>query len=110
MIEYFNSQPHEEADNGRTETTCDYAHFNSQPHEEADMILALVFSASRIISTHSLTKRLTQTTGLRESLILISTHSLTKRLTAIHNAENLSRTYFNSQPHEEADQKLSAVC
>ena len=77
-------------------------HFNSQPHEEADQ-LGQYPSASLIISTHSLTKRLTrlsfavfmftsfQLTASRrgwlfrpEYLFLflkISTHSLTKRLT-----------------------------
>ena len=79
---YFNSQPHEEADR-----TCEFRwtcaeYFNSQPHEEADGIsfpgtlrpILFQLTASRrgwrhrlfylwlwaFISTHSLTKRLTQ--------------------------------------------------
>ena len=55
-------------------------HFNSQPHEEADLL---------------------GRSFLR--LCLISTHSLTKRLTTQPPAHLLRQTDFNSQPHEEAD-------
>ena len=34
--EYFNSQPHEEADDLRSQNATPAGHFNSQPHEEAD--------------------------------------------------------------------------
>ncbi len=34
--QYFNSQPHEEADKSYSCGTSDGANFNSQPHEEAD--------------------------------------------------------------------------
>ena len=54
--------------------------FNSQPHEEADLMLYSPF--------------------LRCS---ISTHSLTKRLTDLPVSANLLHNHFNSQPHEEAD-------
>ena len=53
--------------------------FNSQPHEEADGVA--------------------QATG---DISLISTHSLTKRLTIPLFFIAVFR-YFNSQPHEEAD-------
>ena len=101
-------------------------YFNSQPHEEADAKRE-VFIRIMLISTHSLTKRLTamDATGVSESHI--STHSLTKRLTMliawligalifqltasrrgwliyIHFYSSLS--YFNSQPHEEADTRF----
>ena len=33
---YFNSQPHEEADDSQLGTPSEGKHFNSQPHEEAD--------------------------------------------------------------------------
>ena len=56
------------------------AYFNSQPHEEADSIL-IHGKADILISTHSLTKRLTEVTCPRGILLI----------------------YFNSQPHEEAD-------
>ena len=55
-------------------------YFNSQPHEEADNI-GVSISTSDIISTHSLTRRLT---WQRRLVIPLSVH-------------------FNSQPHEEAD-------
>ena len=78
---YFNSQPHEEADVGWSVQKSLTVYFNSQPHEEADshtpttLVLIALFqlTASRRgwpsppvvpgtfddISTHSLTKRLT---------------------------------------------------
>ena len=77
---YFNSQPHEEADDNlitlitagftfqltasrrgwleRFEFRCSYLHFNSQPHEEADERNRCTQRRNEI-STHSLTKRLT---------------------------------------------------
>ena len=36
----------------------------------------------------------------------ISTHSLTKRLTKSRQGKDNARTYFNSQPHEEADNPI----
>ena len=41
--EYFNSQPHEEADCFWIRWVYITSHFNSQPHEEADFIAALMF-------------------------------------------------------------------
>ena len=88
-------------------------------------VLTFVISFLEIISTHSLTKRLTITTDIVDPLVCISTHSLTKRLTGLlciyqltsyistHSLTKrltdlthrnfLSVLYFNSQPHEEAD-------
>ena len=82
-----------------------------------------------IISTHSLTKRLTEMKRLADYILEfqltasrrgwpiasatslmdspISTHSLTKRLTLPHLSEFAQPYYFNSQPHEEADCLLS---
>ena len=55
-------------------------HFNSQPHKEADELV------------------------LYESVrIRISTHSLTRRLTQPGIMPGFSWRYFNSQPHKEAD-------
>ena len=56
---HFNSQPHEEADNQPTQHYSVYHHFNSQPHEEADN-KTLIGSPIFFISTHSLTRRLTE--------------------------------------------------
>ena len=99
---YFNSQPHKEADN-KTREDCvawdvfqltasqggwpirtlmerRFTHFNSQPHKEADH----QFTGMRrriYISTHSLTRRLTQSYIVNMDEVSISTHSLTRRLT-----------------------------
>ena len=58
---YFNSQPHKEADTSRRQEVIDYV----------------------IISTHSLTRRLTLPLRQYPQGYVISTHSLTRRLTAI---------------------------
>ncbi len=56
--EYFNSQPHKEADESPGFRPDVSYHFNSQPHKEAD-IFAPAISQLPYISTHSLTRRLT---------------------------------------------------
>ena len=56
----------------------------------------------RGISTHSLTKRLTDWISI-SLLQIISTHSLTKRLTRPERQRPGLQIHFNSQPHEEAD-------
>ena len=56
-----------------------------------------------IISTHSLTRRLTKDLGIITEGMDISTHSLTRRLTTVPDAFPGVPTYFNSQPHKEAD-------
>ena len=56
------------------------SHFNSQPHEEADNILRVLTNLFHI-STHSLTRRLTERCFLVKQV----------------------NNHFNSQPHEEAD-------
>ena len=58
-------------------------HFNSQPHEEAD-----------------------PPKQTAQNMDSISTHSLTKRLTDHGYADCQRVRYFNSQPHEEADNSL----
>ena len=57
-----------------------WVHFNSQPHKEADVSIVFFFLAS-VISTHSLTRRLTILKNSDSSGAKISTHSLTRRLT-----------------------------
>ena len=56
------------------------AHFNSQPHEEADQS-HLFTGTVNYISTHSLTRRLTDCCCRVVLRCDISTHSLTRRLT-----------------------------
>ena len=77
---YFNSQPHKEADHIKAVVIALWSHFNSQPHKEADFLLLFVIFFLRI-STHSLTRRLTERAGKITASIHISTHSLTRRLT-----------------------------
>ena len=59
---YFNSQPHKEADDWQTSSDriCNY--FNSQPHKEADSNQMRTWKHIAI-STHSLTRRLTNSSG-----------------------------------------------
>ena len=102
---YFNSQPHEEADHGETVEPPGKQYFNSQPHEEADGRPARIQSRHQDISTHSLTKRLTINSFQLQNHFFISTHSLTKRLTRLLFLPLLRLRYFNSQPHEEADDR-----
>ena len=86
---YFNSHPHEE-DDGRHAGFCkEYSHFNSHPHEEDDFLGWICFLCSDI-----------------------STHILTKRMTENWSQERVRLTYFNSHPHEEDDLKagLLSLC
>ena len=57
---YFNSQPHEEADEIMKGVDRIGNYFNSQPHEEADHEQLRRDRHVHVISTHSLTKRLTK--------------------------------------------------
>ena len=102
QLRYFNSQPHEEADKYFNIFWKYCWHFNSQPHEEADG-LDDETKLKSIISTHSLTKRLTSVSAFKCMVLCISTHSLTKRLTVRFAHEIVFHRHFNSQPHEEAD-------
>ena len=121
---YFNSQPHEEADfTKRNDTICynisthsltkrltispifgfAFKVFQLTASRRGWLLTRLSFLQGHRISTHSLTKRLT---NLEEKYFqggIISTHSLTKRLTGWTIPPIGSITYFNSQPHEEAD-------
>ena len=121
---YFNSQPHKEADTTREEfklsvgisthsltrrltirplTRMEYRlNFNSQPHKEADYICRPSRDSINI-STHSLTRRLTLRERRHSQWKSISTHSLTRRLTRERITRNSRISYFNSQPHKEAD-------
>ena len=81
--QHFNSQPHKEADGTDLTASVKSFHFNSQPHKEADLTpnhLVMVPG----ISTHSLTRRLTEQTLQHQLKVFISTHSLTRRLTVSH--------------------------
>ena len=79
-ISYFNSHPHEEDDTLWPSYRLSWLYFNSHPHEEDDRsggIVAFITS----ISTHILTKRMTEIRYRKENYMNISTHILTKRMT-----------------------------
>ena len=82
---YFNSHPHEEDDRKSTSTRQSSMHFNSHPHEEDDATFLRVLSN-----------------------INISTHILTKRMTQQQRPLPQAYMHFNSHPHEEDDFQL--VC
>ena len=58
QFQHFNSQPHKEADGNDNRRSNGNCNFNSQPHKEADALEGLE-GFDEIISTHSLTRRLT---------------------------------------------------
>ena len=62
------------------------------------------------ISTHSLTRRLTDLILLANGQSYISTHSLTRRLTVCLISNSSQQENFNSQPHKEADGLLPFIC
>ena len=61
------------------------------------------FLFNKNISTHSLTRRLTNNATINNISFVISTHSLTRRLTSVCFSICFNTLYFNSQPHKEAD-------
>ena len=77
---YFNSHPHEEDDNWWPFPVTPDINFNSHPHEEDDLEFQWTDS-SYSISTHILTKRMTEIYEVINYLQNISTHILTKRMT-----------------------------
>ena len=121
---YFNSQPHEEADEPHSLFVEQHCKFQLTASRRGWQKRAEIAWERADISTHSLTKRLTCTSGTPLCVYDISTHSLTKRLT-IFLRKKITTTifqltasrrgwlqsftisgkivYFNSQPHEEAD-------
>ena len=58
--EDFNSHPHEEDDELELRLLNFIMHFNSHPHEEDDFLLGTEGSIMNYISTHILTKRMTE--------------------------------------------------
>ena len=125
-MKYFNSQPHEEADVKVIVSSA--TRYDISTHSLTKRLTWRARQQQQLpypISTHSLTKRLTRLCLLMGYVPIISTHSLTKRLTTeisicvpfgvfqltasrrgwrfspYHDRPKYS--YFNSQPHEEAD-------
>ena len=103
---HFNSQPHEEADNGGHTMGAHTSNFNSQPHEEADSCNGVYCPSLSYFNSQPheeadcyrhyflLFQNKFQLTASRRGWRLrqlisawsfgISTHSLTKRLTVLH--------------------------
>ena len=68
--------------------------------------MSISYSIVIVISTHSLTRRLTSILSCIFSHLTISTHSLTRRLTPHQQNVSIGLDNFNSQPHKEADWHL----
>ena len=88
---------------------CDlHYNFNSHPHKEDDheqSKLKIFF----IISTHILTRRMTEKDDDIESEADISTHILTRRMTWLRRMPLAALRYFNSHPHKEDDRNGKKV-
>ena len=80
----FNSHPHEEDDLAKSSALYVLSYFNSHPHEEDDYT-SWHCTSDCCISTHILTKRMTDFLCWWNCHFVISTHILTKRMTDIWN-------------------------
>ena len=78
-------------------------HFNSQPHKEADLALLLIVLRFRIFQLTASQGGWLHILWSHYSGNDISTHSLTRRLTDCRCSGRSVCWYFNSQPHKEAD-------
>ena len=77
-------------------------YFNSQPHEEADDNTVQGWMLHPI-STHSLTKRLTPWNHEHGTLLQNFNSQPHEEADGYYGRWSYYRGYFNSQPHEEAD-------
>ena len=100
---YFNSHPHEEDDLVMSHLQIQLMYFNSHPHEEDDSWIRTE-RCRMDISTHILTKRMTEEANEYARKKNISTHILTKRMTCTSTSGSSLPCHFNSHPHEEDDQ------
>ena len=80
-------------------------HFNSQPHKEADQI-APYARRQYYISTHSLTRRLTEFQEKYENAFANFNSQPHKEADLDTRLSRGSTIHFNSQPHKEADGPL----
>ena len=100
---YFNSQPHKEADIRPLKVVEYRKDFNSQPHKEADVNGVVSSWQFRTFQLTASQGGWRPYTAFVTSFPNISTHSLTRRLTAWSGRSRQIPSYFNSQPHKEAD-------
>ena len=76
--------------------------FNSHPHKEDDSINQSMQYA-KWLSTHILTRRMTNHSDTFFCFCVLSTHILTRRMTIRNASIWLSLRSFNSHPHKEDD-------
>ena len=88
----------------------DQRYFNSPPHKKNHIATTMINTVFFKISTHILTKRMTDGFPTFCILCVISTHILTKRMTTLQQLVRLSERYFNSHPHEEDDGIYNQSC
>ena len=81
----------------------DQRYFNSPPHKKNHIATTMINTVFFKISTHILTKRMTDGFPTFCILCVISTHILTKRMTVSVQTPSPRILYFNSHPHEEDD-------
>ena len=99
---HFNSHPHEEDDRAGLQHLLPSDYFNSHPHEEDDE-KGKTYKEEKSISTHILTKRMTEDsfeTGL--AVNYFNSHPHEEDDGKYNRYYNYS-CYFNSHPHEEDD-------
>ena len=88
------------------EAEKDYqGYFNSPPHKKNHIATTMINTVFFKISTHILTKRMTENVLYISFHGVISTHILTKRMTFFMESLFLPICNFNSHPHEEDDQR-----
>ena len=85
-------------------------YFNSQPHEEADSPWAGRYLWSYRFQLTASRRGWQRKFSIFGSDFIISTHSLTKRLTFTPATPLRTFWNFNSQPHEEADFSHYVIC
>ena len=83
-----------------------FDYFNSQPHEEADCNSLCKAANIELISTHSLTRRLTIAGVPKKTGAKDFNSQPHEEADDFRDKFCLSVYYFNSQPHEEADSNV----
>ena len=100
---HFNSHPHEEDDQLSREGCTEKGIFQLTSSRRGWLVRVRPIAQNVAISTHILTKRMTDRIVYICQWFSISTHILTKRMTVIWMSLTLNWPYFNSHPHEEDD-------
>ena len=101
-LEYFNSQPHEEADAVLLLLFALLTYFNSQPHEEADSTFCM-FSIFWFVFQLTASRRGWRISKQEANHRAIFQLTASRRGWPVMALDTGIRIDFNSQPHEEAD-------